>query len=298
MDTLENIPLIKYDNFLKSKYITWQSVGGRNEKFPEYNFGDSLITYFDNNRFEFIFSFIFYDNKIYFVLKFKPKQYKLRINDSVSFLFENNSLINLIVKNEPYKAGCYNEVGSNGFPDFYETLILLKITDLETFSTLKLTNFALNLKTYKLIGGQEKKGCRFWQSGSNFDSSRDNKEIFQVALIQYASDFLIVIKEEVPEYKEILNDTRNEVCFVYLMHDLNNNFYKIGISNQPKYREKTLQSEKPTIVLICSRQFPKRNIAEILEKTLHDTYSNKRIRGEWFALNFEDINDISQVLSE
>ena len=59
-----------------------------------------------------------------------------------------------------------------------------------------------------------------------------------------------------------------------------------------------MQSEKPTIILIRSKRFPKRKIAEVLEKTLHNTYSNKRIRGEWFALDNEDINDVSQILNE
>ena len=42
----------------------------------------------------------------------------------------------------------------------------------------------------------------------------------------------------------------NEICYVYLMIDLSNNHYKIGISNKPEYREKTLQSEKPSIEMI------------------------------------------------
>lgn len=82
------------------------------------------------------------------------------------------------------------------------------------------------------------------------------------------------------------------------MHDLNNNFYKIGISNSPIYREKTLQSEKPIIHLICCKRYKKRKIAEILEKTLHSAFVEKRIRGEWFALSLEDVNDISQILNE
>lgn len=101
-----------------------------------------------------------------------------------------------------------------------------------------------------------------------------------------------------PDYLETIDKTTDESCYVYLMHDLKNNFYKIGISNSPAYREKTLQSEKPTIVLIRSKRFPKRKIAEILEKTLHNSYINKRIRGEWFALDMEDVNDISQILNE
>jgi hypothetical protein len=50
--------------------------------------------------------------------------------------------------------------------------------------------------------------------------------------------------------------------------------------------------------MLCSKSFPKRKIAEILEKTLHDTYSNKRIRGEWFNLNEEDVKDIFYILKE
>ena len=50
--------------------------------------------------------------------------------------------------------------------------------------------------------------------------------------------------------------------------------------------------------MIGNKRFPKRKIAEILEKTLHITYSNKRIRGEWFKLNFEDIQDIMYILND
>ena len=69
------------------------------------------------------------------------------------------------------------------------------------------------------------------------------------------------------------------------MFDANTKYYKIGISNQPKYREKTLQSEKPTIELIKSKQFPSRAIASALEKALHNTYASNHIRGEWYNLS-------------
>lgn len=93
-----------------------------------------------------------------------------------------------------------------------------------------------------------------------------------------------MIQKEIPDYKETTIISTDETCYVYLMHDLKTNFYKIGISNSPSYREKTLQSEKPTIILMRCKRFPKRKIAEILEKTLHSTYSNKRIRGNGFLL--------------
>jgi hypothetical protein len=68
----------------------------------------------------------------------------------------------------------------------------------------------------------------------------------------------------------------NQVC--YIMKNKRNNLYKIGVSNNPKYRERTLQSEEPEIELI---KVFKSNI----ENQLHRDYSKYRVRGEWFNLN-------------
>ncbi len=74
-------------------------------------------------------------------------------------------------------------------------------------------------------------------------------------------------------------------------------FYKIGISNEPEYRERTLQSEKPSIELITSKKFPNRILAGSFEKALHETYDSKRLRGEWFELSEQDVEHIKQILS-
>lgn len=99
-------------------------------------------------------------------------------------------------------------------------------------------------------------------------------------------------------------DTKNEnyeddadYCCVYLMNDTANGYYKIGMSNNPEYRESTLQSEKPSIVKICHKQYPSRRMARSIEAALHRMYGSKRIRGEWFSLNEKDIWEIKQVLS-
>lgn len=64
----------------------------------------------------------------------------------------------------------------------------------------------------------------------------------------------------------------------YIMKDNHNNLYKIGKSINPRVRERTLQSEKPSI-----------NIVKIfnkdIERKLHEDYSKYRVRGEWFRLN-------------
>ena len=79
------------------------------------------------------------------------------------------------------------------------------------------------------------------------------------------------------------------------MIDIMNGYYKIGLSNKPEFREKTLQSEKPTIQLIASKKFTERKIALIAERTLHNKYSHKRRRGEWFQLDPEEVNEIKKI---
>lgn len=102
-----------------------------------------------------------------------------------------------------------------------------------------------------------------------------------------------VIEDSIPE--EI--SPKDEACYVYLMWDTTNGFHKIGISNNPKYRERTLQSEKPTIELLKAKQYPTRMIAEAIESALHKAYADKRLRGEWFNLSPEDIEHIIETLS-
>ena len=86
-------------------------------------------------------------------------------------------------------------------------------------------------------------------------------------------------------------------CYLYLMKDFNTGYYKIGISNSPEYREKTLQSEKPTIEMISNKKYISRKIAHSFEQALHKTFSNKRVRGEWFDLNQRDVKEIEFTLN-
>ena len=81
------------------------------------------------------------------------------------------------------------------------------------------------------------------------------------------------------------------------MIDKANGFYKIGLSNNPNFRESTLQSEKPTIEIIVSKKFINRKIASIFEKTLHTNYETKRIRGEWFNLDLLELNEVIAILT-
>lgn len=79
------------------------------------------------------------------------------------------------------------------------------------------------------------------------------------------------------------NNLKNQKT--YLMKDSNTGYTKIGKAIDPKFRERTLQSQKPTISLFA--------VCDLLvESELHNKYGNKRVRGEWFELGKKDVEDI------
>jgi hypothetical protein len=92
--------------------------------------------------------------------------------------------------------------------------------------------------------------------------------------------------ENIPSRKTVEKLIRAEKIKTYIMVDLSNkNTYKIGKSISPEYRERTLQSEKPTIEL-------KYIAEENVENIIHKEYKNNRIRGEWFKLTEDELINI------
>jgi len=63
----------------------------------------------------------------------------------------------------------------------------------------------------------------------------------------------------------------------YLIKNNHTKLYKIGYSKNPKHRERTLQSQEPSIKMV---KIWNKNI----ERKLHKLYSEYRVRGEWFNL--------------
>lgn len=96
--------------------------------------------------------------------------------------------------------------------------------------------------------------------------------------------------------EQVVSSSIQDQCYVYLMHDKRNGYHKIGISKEPKYREKTLQSEQPAIEMVCSKRYPARKIAEAIEAALHKAYAEQRVRGEWFDLSPIDIQILKETL--
>ena len=88
---------------------------------------------------------------------------------------------------------------------------------------------------------------------------------------------------------EITSDNKNE--YVYLMIDIDSSLIKIGFSKNPIYREKTLHSQKPKIHLIACWEANRS-----IETKLHRKYKQKRVRGEYFRLNLNDLNEIKETM--
>ena len=111
--------------------------------------------------------------------------------------------------------------------------------------------------------------------------SNHNKKLLKNGWIRKQNErFICTYGTAVEPYRE--PDT-----YLYLMQDKVNGFIKIGISKDPKYRERTLQSEKPTIELLDAWLGSKKD-----EIDLHRTFAENRVRGEWFNLDQWEILSI------
>lgn len=278
----ENTPNIIFDEFTKTTNIKWNSVSS------DYPWYEGVRTKSDDLNTNLLFSFNYLNGNDYIVFHFNPKQIRPRQYDKIYFLFENSEQILFELTSNPIQTK--NRMGEN----VLEYKNLITIDELELFITSKFEKWKISLigDQKDVLGGN--------MSESDLYPGRNN---IQIVIKKFANDYLDLVESEIPDYQPIklrdveeIKETTIDSCFVYLMHDTSNDYYKIGISNKPDYREKTLQSEKPTIELLASRNFPIRKIAESIEKALHEAYSEKRLRGEWFDLNQDDVENIRKSL--
>ena len=49
--------------------------------------------------------------------------------------------------------------------------------------------------------------------------------------------------------------------------------------------------------MLMAKKYPNRKIAEAIEESLHRAFGDKRIRGEWFALEESEVKQIMDTLS-
>jgi len=80
------------------------------------------------------------------------------------------------------------------------------------------------------------------------------------------------------EEEVVMLQSKLEGRLTYIIKDYSTGLYKIGKSNNPQQRERTLQSEKPTIKTV-------KVFKSDIESLLHKEFADVRVRGEWFKLN-------------
>ncbi len=220
--------------------------------------------------------------KTYLLLRYDRKLLQLNKKCSLHLYLSDKTIITITPEVNPTR---YND--SYFEARFYipsEAMKKLEVTD---FISCKITN-AEGVTIYSGMNS-----CCQDENYSHGVTQKASYEVFQDFIVKFNN----AVKEHIKEDEEVnTNISENAPCYVYLMMDTTNNFHKIGISNNPRYREHTLQSDKPTIELVCAKKYPTRIIAESIEKALHSAYSNKRIRGEWFNLDFSEINEIKETL--
>lgn len=90
----------------------------------------------------------------------------------------------------------------------------------------------------------------------------------------------------------------NLPTFAYLMKDGLTEFYKIGVSRSPTYREKTLQAQQPSVSLLLTKLFANRSECYAFESGLHKRYSNYRVRGEWFNFTPVALQEVIQIFEQ
>lgn len=85
--------------------------------------------------------------------------------------------------------------------------------------------------------------------------------------------------------------SRRGSCFVYLIK-AENGLIKIGKTVDIRQRFRTLYTMCPVKLELVA--FLETELADELEIRLHSEFSDKRVKGEWFALSSEDVRAIVQ----
>jgi len=135
------------------------------------------------------------------------------------------------------------------------------------------------------------------QTVTNFDLRLLNEKFGENYLISAGPIMVIYYLNKLEFYQTIVGDNHLAIeadkNYVYLLINCRNGLFKIGRSKNPLQREKTLQAEEPEILLIKYWAAEK-----AFENTLHKRYLTKRIRGEWFKLNLNDLLELRKVADE
>lgn len=122
---------------------------------------------------------------------------------------------------------------------------------------------------------------------------------YAICIAKEAYPFKRIVLEEVltlplnDRERNIVFSYLNALTWIYLIKDETTGLIKIGRSDDPEHRLKTLIKQATLMpyenrftLLFTWEDYP------YIESVLHDTYKEERVRGEWFDLSPEAIKDI------
>jgi len=272
LEYFKNAYEIYYDSFLKEKSFRWTKLN----HFVYWAKCFCLSEAIHNTS----ITLLYEEGKTIMAVKYWKSYVKPKAKDQVLLLFDDDITLSFQILKPSHTA----RSGYSG-DSYKEFDLLLTKEDIDVMCSH-------NLLKLKIV---------FRSGEPPFLDSNDygSEEIAHMLFKQYAIDYRNALNECGVNWEERdpeVVEASNESCYVYLMVDTTNGYYKIGISNKPEYREGTLQSEKPTIELLCAKKFPSRTIAKAFESALHSTYESKHLRGEWFQLDARDIIELTETL--
>lgn len=162
---------------------------------------------------------------------------------------------------------------------------LLEIEYVDRISYAETINSYLGSSDHEIINGNVFIKTKFWRdSVRELENFLENEKQLEIA---QALEALRI------ESAQKLLESGYSV-YVYLMEDTRNGLFKIGKSNNPLKRERTLQSEVPTTYLRFALP-----CEESMESELHQRYSSFRKRGEWFEIDSSMLFDlVTELLSK
>jgi hypothetical protein len=125
------------------------------------------------------------------------------------------------------------------------------------------------------------------------------RKMVETSISEIINNNLDIEKENIKIRENRLSEFRDRVntnqqkekihkpSWVYLAYDAHTGYWKIGYTTKVQQREKTLKLSNAKISII---HYFKGNYG--LEKSLHETYKEFKIQGEWFSLNDDQIYNI------
>ena len=117
----------------------------------------------------------------------------------------------------------------------------------------------------------------------NRDSRHKAETLYKIFSVNFVANKSIFIKE--------FTKLRKKIGQLYLITD--EKFVKIGESCDPEKRLRQLQTgNSAKLRLLKTIKFEDKRAAQKNEKMLHRHFRDKRIQGEWFLLNADDIYSI------